>query len=289
MKLMLMLLQALGVCAVIAAGQPLDNTTATRIAWVGNSYTFFQDLPGMLTLLAASANRTVTHGSSLFGHANTSTPTGAATAALLNATGPGGRASFDFDFVVLQDQSETPGGGRDTDAGMGPGQARALSLAAMPAFYAPRLRALGATAIMYSTWGRRNPAEEDPKNADVYPSFHAMNAATAAGYVRYAQALLAGAVPSRIAPAGRAFELVHNETAQPLSPGSAFDALYHSGAAGTGGHQSTEGTYLIASVFYGTVFGASPRGLAYAPRGMPGATRAYLQDVAHRAVFGPAQ
>ena len=118
----LMLLQALGVCAIIAAGQPLDNTTATRIAWVGNSYTFFQDLPGMLTLLAASANRTVTHdqctpgGSSLFGHANTSTPTGAATAALLNATGPGGRASFDFDFVVLQDQSETPGGGRDTRA-----------------------------------------------------------------------------------------------------------------------------------------------------------------------------
>ena len=66
------------------------------------------------------------------------------------------------------------------------------------------------------------------------PDFGAMAALTTDGYLRYGAALRSAGVSVRVAPVGRAYELVYNESSAPLAPGSPFDLLYHTGAAGVG-------------------------------------------------------
>ena len=122
-----------------------------------------------------------------------------------------------WDYVVLQDQSQTPGGGMDGDSGAGVGVAKARSIAALRAFYAPAISAARATPVLYSTWGRHGG---DPYNAECcgYGTFKGMTQETTEGYEAYAAALKESAPeqaaplycrPPLIVPAGRAFELVH--------------------------------------------------------------------------------
>lgn len=122
-----------------------------------------------------------------------------------------------WDYVVLQDQSQTPGGGMDGDSGAGVGVAKARSIAALRAFYAPAISAARATPVLYSTWGRHGG---DPYNAECcgYGTFKGMTQKTTEGYEAYAAALKEAAPeqaaplycrPPLIVPAGRAFELVH--------------------------------------------------------------------------------
>jgi hypothetical protein len=207
-----------------------------RVAWIGNSYTYVNDLPTMLRSVAASAGIATEHsqvtpgGTSLFGHANLSTALGKATLAMLtNESG--------YNFVVMQDQSETAGGARDTDAGLPVGAALALSTKAMGSFYRKFIpSASQPVPTLYSTWGRRDPKTEDPKNGDIYTDFQTMNDLTTGGYVAYAAAL--DLPNTRIAPCGRAFEIVYNETSDPLAADSRFFLLYASGGMGVGGHPS---------------------------------------------------
>lgn len=49
-------------------------------------------------------------------------------------------------------------------------------------------------------------------------------------------------------------------------------------------HESIHGTYLAASVIYATVFGESPEGLSYAPRGVSADEAVFLQQVAWKTV-----
>tara|TARA_B110001452_G_C15147790_1_gene399547 strand:- start:168 stop:1007 length:840 start_codon:yes stop_codon:yes gene_type:complete len=275
-----------------------------RVAWIGNSYTFFNDLPTMLATLAALAPTpiNVSHlqvtpgGSSLADHANLSKAAGLETKLMLEA-------ARGWDYVVLQDQSETPGGGRDTDAGEAPGVARDKAEAALSKFYAPAIAAAKATPVLYSTWGRH---DGDSVNADCgYGTFEGMTAKTTEGYEQYA-AVLSKAAPAAspapiIVPAGRAFELVYKSTDDPLSNTSLFSCLYHhSGTTvedgggggggcvldgyGLGGHPSQLGTYLIACTFVAAVLGQSPVGISWAPDGVSDKQRDLLQQVALQAV-----
>ena len=276
-------------CVSSSASPPTPRTAAgppaTRMAFIGNSYTFFQDLPSMLAnLTAASGHHKMVHqqatpgGSSIFGHADNSTPAGVLTDKMF---APGAV----FDYVVLQDQSETPGGGRDTDSGLPTGKGKNLSLAALSSYFAPRITRANAAALMYSTWGRRTPKTDDPKNADVYPTFMEMTRRTTEGYEDYATALHAHGIHTVVAPCGKAYEIIYNETKSPLSSGSRFDALYHTGSAGIGGHPSVLGTYLIANVMFSALYSKSSVGLPFVPQGIDAAEAKYLQGVAERAVF----
>ena len=249
---------------------------AMRVAFVGNSYTYYNELPTMLATLAAltPARVNMHHasvtpgGSSLADHADGSKASGVATAAML-AQPPG------WDFVVLQDQSQAPGGGMDGDSGAGVGEARARSLAALRDFYAPAIAAARATPVLYSTWGRHGG---DPYNAECgYGSFEGMTARTSAGYVAYAAALedaVPGSAPL-IVPAGRAFQLVHAACAEPLAHGSLFTSLYRTRSADAAdrrvvreadsGHPSRLGTYLVACTFVAAMLRQSPVGSASTP------------------------
>jgi len=266
-----------------------------RVAFVGNSYTYFNDLPTVLATLAALTparidlrhSQVTPGGTSLADHANCSKASGAATAAMI-AEAPG------WDYVVLQDQSQTPGGGKDGDSGDGVGVARAKSIAALRAFYAPAIAAARATPVLYSTWGRHGG---DPLNAACcgYGTFEGMTRRTSEGYLAYAAALeeeapaSPSAAPPLIVPAGRAFELVYCSCDEPLAKGSLFSRLYHHTGGvldEANGHPSPLGTYLIACTFVASMLRLSPVGLAWAPDGVSDAQRDQMQMFAQRASAG---
>jgi hypothetical protein len=171
--------------ATAPAAQP-PAPSSLSVLFIGNSYTFVNDVPGMVQNISASAGLTLVHsqatkgGASLFQHANASLDVGRATLALLR--------SQHWDAVVLQDQSETAGGGRDTDDSLPEGEGRRRSLSALSTTYAPILRLAGSHAVLYETWGRKSG---DPPNAACcgYGSFEGMNNLSKHGYELYAEAL----------------------------------------------------------------------------------------------------
>eukprot|EP00928_Gymnodinium_smaydae_P083894 TRINITY_DN67139_c0_g1_i1.p1 TRINITY_DN67139_c0_g1~~TRINITY_DN67139_c0_g1_i1.p1 ORF type:complete len:320 (-),score=22.74 TRINITY_DN67139_c0_g1_i1:146-1072(-) len=267
----------------------------TRVAFVGNSYTYFNDMPAMLANLSKSAKRPIEFacatpgGSSLFDHANVSSEIGRQTQALLQD--PRG-----WDFVVLQDKSQVPGGGIDSNEHLGPGLGKQRSLDALRSFFGPAVEAANATAILYSTWGRRNG---DSVNAECcgYGSFFSMNAKVSEGYQDYARTL-ANVVSRRplVAPCGEAFELAYNLTRDPFSSSSLFSCLYHHWTfgrscvlddAGHGGHPSVVGSYLISCVLFAVIHGRSPVGVEWSPLGITSWERDSLQHIAASALGLP--
>jgi len=199
-----------------------------------------------------------------------------------------------WDYLVLQDQSETPGGGKDSDDGLKRGVGQQRSIDALQSFFAPALRKANATAVFYSTWGRH---DGDPVNAKCcgYSDFLSMNAATTDGYKKYSEAL--ATAPKRIAPCGKAFELVYNlSLPKPLNASTLFSCLYHHNTsspvcdldgAGKGGHPSVLGTYLNCCVLFGTMYGKSPIGLSFVPEQIAKKDATLLQTFADIALFGP--
>ena len=133
-----------------------------RVAFVGNSYTYFNDLPTVLATLAALTparidlhHKQVTPGgSSLADHANLSKASGVATAAML-------AEEQGWDYVVLQDQSQTPGGGKDGDSGEVAGVARAKTGRSVTLLLraSHRLRFRDARALQHMGEARRRPAQ----------------------------------------------------------------------------------------------------------------------------------
>lgn len=243
------------------------TSRTVRVAFVGNSYTFYNDLPSLFAELCDSVSITVEHasvtppGSSLYEKADFSLDIGKDTRQMLQD--PRG-----WDFVVLQEQSQFAGGGKNRAADLGPGEAKERTLASLQDVYVPLLEQANATAVLYATWGRANG---DPRNSECcgYHDFASMTRLTAEGIDDYAGALAPR--PVLTAPAGKAFGLIE------AAGGSRFCCLYTStktesgctiNAEGVGGHPSLLGSYLVACVLYGTIFDESPEQLTWAPSGL---------------------
>jgi hypothetical protein len=159
---------------VHAAPQPAMAAAPFSAAFVGNSYTFYSDLPSMISSIAEAEGAALSWdanypgGSALWQHADPDVY-GPETEALLARGG--------WDYIVLQDQSQTPGGGRVTSgAPLGPGEGKVLSISALEEWFAPRLGA--ARPVLYSTWGRR---DGDAANPEIFGTFSEMNHLTTLG------------------------------------------------------------------------------------------------------------
>lgn len=265
----------------------MPATPATpAVLFVGNSYTYVNDVPALVGNLSLAAGLPITRaqatkgGASLFQHANSSEPNGQDTLRLLR--------SRVWDAVVLQDQSETAGGGKDTDDDLPPGEGRKRSLAALQDVYAPVLKAGPTRAIFYETWGRK---AGDPPNAACcgYGTFLGMNRQTASGYREYRHELTVAGVNASIARCGSAWEAIFmQDEPEPLRNSSVFSCLYHNrkqGAQclidglGLGGHPSLLGSYMNACVIWAALFGRSPIGL-WAPTALNHADATLAQRVA---------
>jgi hypothetical protein len=246
----LLILCALALALVgCSGGRPCGSAgsaACTRVLFVGNSYTYVNDLPAMFATLAKSGGHDVETGMAAEGGATLTDHVDSGDAAS-NLT------SARWGIVVLQEQSEIPSVDALRQSEMYPAARRLVRL----------VRAAGAEPIFFLTWAHRGGWPEYGM-AD----YTSMQAAIDTGYLSIARDQSAA-----VAPVGYAWwTLLH---------GDPVAALWQD----DGSHPTVEGTYLAACVFYATIFRQSPAGLAY-HAGLPAAEAATVQETAATVVLG---
>lgn len=205
-----------------ASCNPLGRVACTRVLFVGNSYTYVNDLPTVFRHLARAAGENVETamvaqgGETLAQHVST-------------GDAPGPIAEARWQFVVLQEQSEIP----------------AVAALRSSEFY-PAVRTLvgdirqaGGTPVLLETWAHQAGWSDDGL------SYGSMQTALDQGYVT-----IGGQLGVVVAPAGQAWQ-----TAIRLEPGI---ALWQA----DGSHPTLAGTYLAACVLFSRIFGYSPVGIS---------------------------
>lgn len=229
-----------------------------EVLFIGNSYTFYHDMPRMVTQIAGSAGCKLdvawatNGGYQLSLHAQDPTTIDAIHAK-------------PWDVVVLQNQSQQPA--------FLPEEVRERSLPAVELLanevYATHPRA---QIMFYSTWGRRAGDRANCKYNPRVCTFDGHTEALEVGYSVYAQA-----VGGDLARVGRAFQFVERDPAAAVSFGDLYDP--------DGSHPSIFGSYLAAAVFFHQLTGVSPEGQAFPSLLLP-EEAAYLQQIAARTVRG---
>jgi hypothetical protein len=215
------------------------DSSCLRVLFVGNSYTSTNDLPGTFAGLVRAGGRHVEVASVAPGGAALSDH--AASAEVAAAI-----SGTHWTAVVLQEQSLVPAAPELLSRQM---VAPALTLVA-------DARTAGAEPYVFQTWAHRDGWPER------YLDRAGMQAAIDASYRE-----VAARVGAIVVPAGDAWA-----RAVRGAPGI---ALWQT----DGSHPTPAGTYLAACVFYVSLTGASPVGLAETG-GLPAADAALLQRIA---------
>jgi len=198
------------------------------VLFIGNSYTYVNDLPTVFSSLTTSLGDEATVDSKTNGGFTFQN----------HLTDPFTHAKIQskpWDFVILQGQSQEPSfpTSQVNTATLPP----AVQLA--DSVYDNRYCS---QAMYFMTWGRQNG---DPQ-WDSINTFNKMNLRLRNAYVRFADS-----AQSCVAPVGVAWKYVRDN--YPTIN------LY----SGDGSHPSPEGTYLAACTFYASVFRKSPVGAGY--------------------------
>lgn len=204
----------------------------TSVLFIGNSYTYVNDLPQLLSDLALSTNDTLLTGSNAPGgytfkmHCSNSTT--------LSMIGQGG-----WDFVVLQEQSQLP--------------SLPDSIVETESFpYASKLDSLITVAnpcaetAFYMTWGRKNGDEENCASWPPVCTYTGMDSLLNKRYFEMAQANNA-----IVSPVGRAWHYCRENFPD--------YELY----APDGSHPSQAGSYLAACCFYTVILRKDPGLITY--------------------------
>jgi len=221
---------AIALCiATTGAAKPQQSDT-TRVLFIGNSYTYFNNLPEVFARLAETGH-----------HGRVET----------RMVAPGGwrlkdhwekgsaRQLLDaekWDFVVLQDQSSL---GMDYWV---EGKDHVNSDAVFRPYaekWAAAVHAKGAMPVFFLTWAGKNAPEDQP----------ALN---------YAYGRAAEDTRSMLAPVGVAWDAIRHDQPQ-------IGLFYE----GHGSHPSAAGSYLAACVLYAAVFRQTPIGLPSKITGTP--------------------
>jgi hypothetical protein len=209
-------------CSFTADCRDAQDTSCTRVLFIGNSYTFVNDLPSTFAKLAKSGGHKVEVGMSAQGGWTLSDHVGSTeTLNLLN--------SAKWNFVVLQEQSQIPAIAPVRNQEMYPAARELIQ----------KIEAVGATPIFFVTWAHRDGMPENDMT-----NYESMQSQIDNGYKGIAQELN---VP--IAPVGPAWLTAVKEHPD-LN-------LWQ----GDGSHPAEQGTYLAACVFYAVIFHESPIGL----------------------------
>ena len=198
----------------------------TRVLFLGNSYTFFNDLPVILSEMAASMGHVVETaqntpgGASLQGH-------------ISNGTSQDLIQAGNWDYVVLQEQSQKPSLPYD--------QVTADFFPAVEALVETiRLHNECAVPLLYMTWGRENG---DASNCSWHPPVCTYEGMQELLTERYLEA--ADNTDSWCVPIGMVWEDLLNAT---------NINLYNA----DGSHPSAAGSFLAASAFFVALFGENP-------------------------------
>jgi hypothetical protein len=217
----LLALGAFGLARVAGAScSPLASSPCVRVLFLGNSYTYVNDLPTVFRDLARAGGQNVETGMVANG-GETLAQHAVSTVSLDAIRGSSWR------FVILQEQSEIPALASAWQGQMFPA---AETLVAA-------IRATSATPILLETWAHRDGWPEEGLD------HAAMQAAISEGYRS-----LGTDLGVAVAPAGDAWQAV-------LRHDPAIDLWQPDGS-----HPSPDGTYLAACVLYTSIFKISPVG-----------------------------
>lgn len=225
--------------------------------FIGNSYTYVNNLPQMVSDIALSKGDTLVNDQSTFGgytfldHCNNS------------ATWTKIR-SKKWDYVILQAQSQEP----SIDASQV--QTQTYPYAKQ---LADSIRANNGCCevLFFMTWGRKNG---DASNCSAYPAvctYTGMQARLRESYIMFKDSLIAS-----VAPVGVAWKNLRNNS--PLID------LYQADES----HPALPGTYLAACVFYSSIFQKSCLTSTYNPS-IPLADLDSIQKIASKTVLDSTQ
>src|SRR5437899_19960 len=201
-------LSALVIQGQQGCGDQTGASGCTRVLFIGNSYTYVNDLPAMFAELARSGGHRVetgmvaVGGSTLAEHAASAT-----TAATIS--------SAKWDLIVLQEQSQVPSVDQLRQTQMYPAARR----------LADTIYRQGARPVFFLTWAHRDGW---PENG--LPDYVSMQSAIDDGY-----RAIAAEEQAAVGPVGVAWSTMLNQP----HPG-----LWQA----EGSHATTAGTYLAASV-----------------------------------------
>ena len=201
---------------------------STSVLFIGNSYTYFNNMPQILSDISTSFGNNVSHASQTPGGATFSGHAGnTATYTAMN--------SEDWDYVVLQGQSQEP------SFPYGQVNSQTLPFAMQLADSAQTISTCS-QAMFFMTWGRQNG---DPQ-WDSINTFDKMNERLRLAYLRFADSSNAS-----VSPVGVAWKYVRDNHPN--------INLY----TGDGSHPSYAGSYLAACTFYASIFHSSPIGSTF--------------------------
>jgi hypothetical protein len=238
----------------IAAAQQRDTV---NVLFIGNSYTYGNDLPGMFRGLAAAAGKRVfvdestIGGFSLEQHFNYK-PT---VDKILERR---------WNYVVLQEQSVGPTIPFYRDNVMFPVARKLDSL----------IKITGSRTVFFVTWGRKTGGQFTlgSHSSILFKDYYQMQDTITAVYRR-----LGGELGALLCPVGPAWKMAYRANPRALL----WDESDKS-------HAFPEGTYLAACTFYKTILGEDPIGIPYTTFDVgPEAARYYQSLGAHAAmVYG---
>lgn len=237
-------------CPLLANAQ--SSNDSLKVLFIGNSYTFYNDMPSMVASIAESLGRKFSYHTQVVGGARLSQHW--KNPKVHEAIKSGG-----WDFIVLQEQSQAPS--EPTEKVVRETYRPAFSLDSLAKVYNERVQ-----VVYYLTWGRPYGDKERSERYPIVATYGGMQQRLNTSYLE--MAYRAG---SWCAPVGIAWQRVMEEMPE--------YQLYHM----DNHHPSHLGSYLAANVFY-TVFYREPYTSAFIAD-IPVDQAEYLQSVAQDAVF----
>ena len=224
---------------------------SVSVLFIGNSYTYVNDLPTLTNNLTNSLGDILTFDSQTIGGASFALHAGNATTYQKIHTNP-------WDFVVLQGQSQELSFPTDQVNTESLPYIEQLADSVHGSNYCSQI-------LLYMTWGRQNG---DPQ-WDSISTFNGMNERLTNAAVR-----MADSIEASLSPVAVAWKYVRDNYPS--------INLY----ASDGSHPSFEGSYLAACTFYASLFRKSPIGATYIGT-LDQTTATTLQTVADLTVLNP--
>ncbi len=215
---------AVAVCVVMWSPAPVlaqpaaPQTTATDVLFIGNSYTYFNNLGDIVAAIAEADPQgpRIVPGFQLRGGATLRSHIETKRADAIEAQA--------WDVVVLQEQSLLGGSIAGGKIVLGNNNQFEIAVRELAA----RVRARGASPVLYMTWARRDAPEIITGLARAYRDIGAE-------------------LKIPVAPVGLAFAEAHRRL-------YTLDLITYDGS-----HPTAAGSYLAAAVIYATITGRDPR------------------------------
>ncbi len=195
-----------------------------RVFFIGNSYTFVNDLPAVFARLACAEGYVVETGMEAQGGSTLENHVSSPETIDKIQNG-------NWNWVVLQEQSEVPAVPASRIQVMYPAVRKLINV----------INKAGAKPLLFLTWGHK-----DGDATFGIPNYPAMQAGLDQGYYG-----IANEQGVKVAPVGDAW-------AKATSQDSPFNLWQDDGS-----HPNESGTYLAACVFYAVIFQESPAGSDY--------------------------